>query len=127
MAQNIEMPHIEVHESSPVPETDISVISPTVGTGTEESITNDSALVDDKEDMADLGNIKRTRTAENYNSNGSTLSREDKVAQILEYKAKIAKLISTIRDTKIVSDKYENEIQYLQDYIGSLMKKDEVK
>ncbi|CUM46748.1 uncharacterized protein AC631_02430 [Debaryomyces fabryi] len=52
---------------------------------------------------------------------------EEMVTEILSLKLKIATLISNIRDTKTLSDKYDNENQYLQDYVGSLMKSGEIK
>lgn len=52
---------------------------------------------------------------------------EEMVAAILDLKLKISTLISNIRDTKTLSDKYDNENQYLQDYVGSLMKSGEIK
>lgn len=52
---------------------------------------------------------------------------EEMVAEILDLKLKISTLISNIRDTKTLSDKYDSENQYLQDYVGSLMKSGEIK
>lgn len=55
------------------------------------------------------------------------LLREEKVEQIRILKAKITSLISNVRDTKRICDKYENENQYLQDYVGSMMTSGEMK
>lgn len=55
------------------------------------------------------------------------MSKQENIDEIVALKAKIAALIANVRTTKTVCDKYENENQYLQDYIGSLMKKGEMK
>lgn len=52
---------------------------------------------------------------------------EEIVNEILELKLKISTLVSNIRDTKTLCDKYDNQNQYLQDYVGSLMKSGEIK
>lgn len=51
------------------------------------------------------------------------LLKQDKIDKIIELKYKIDSLINNIRDSKSVCDKYDNEIQYFQEYIGGLMKK----
>ncbi|ODV81312.1 uncharacterized protein CANTADRAFT_28316, partial [Suhomyces tanzawaensis NRRL Y-17324] len=53
--------------------------------------------------------------------------KEAKIEEILQLKAKINTLMNNIRDTKQVSDKFENENQYLQEYFGSLMKSEDLK
>lgn len=57
----------------------------------------------------------------------SSLLKEAKINQILDMKNKLGSLISNIRDTRTLCEKYDNENQYLQDYIGSLMKSGELK
>lgn len=47
---------------------------------------------------------------------------EEMAEEILELKLKVSTLISNIRDTKTLCDKYDNQNQYLQDYVGNLMK-----
>ena len=69
---------------------------------------------------------KRTRVNNDVIRDSKKLD-EEMVAEILDLKLKISTLISNIRDTKTLSDKYDNENQYLQDYVGSLMKSGEIK
>lgn len=57
----------------------------------------------------------------------SSLLKEAKINQILDMKNKLSSLISNIRNTRTFCEKYDNENQYLQDYIGSLMKSGELK
>lgn len=52
----------------------------------------------------------------------NTLLTEEKIEQIMRLKGDIARLVSNVRQTKAICGRYENENQYLQDYIGSLMK-----
>lgn len=52
------------------------------------------------------------------------LLKQEKIDQIFLLKGKLSQLIENIRDTKLVCDKYENENQYLQDYVGNYMKSD---
>ncbi|KAK6199622.1 uncharacterized protein RJT21DRAFT_3399 [Scheffersomyces amazonensis] len=47
---------------------------------------------------------------------------QEMIDEILELKTKIASIVGNIKDTKSVCNKYENEIQYLQEYISTLMK-----
>lgn len=42
-------------------------------------------------------------------------------------KSQIAVLLQNVRDQRRVADKYTHEIQYLQEYIESLMKKGDMK
>lgn len=53
--------------------------------------------------------------------------KQQKVDEVLRLKADIAHLIRNIRDTQTVCRKYESENQYLQDYIGSVMKSGDMK
>lgn len=55
---------------------------------------------------------------------GSELLKQDKIDQIMAMKVKLTQLVENIRDTKLLCEKYENENQYLQDYIGNYMKSD---
>lgn len=65
--------------------------------------------------------------SEPISTHPSSLLKEEKVARILLLKDQISTLVTSIRNTKIVSEKYENDIQYLQEYIGSLMKNEDTK
>lgn len=53
--------------------------------------------------------------------------KKDKVDEVLRLKADIAKLIHNVRLQTAVCQKYENENQYLQDYIGSVMQSGDLK
>ncbi|EGW30237.1 uncharacterized protein SPAPADRAFT_144601 [Spathaspora passalidarum NRRL Y-27907] len=53
----------------------------------------------------------------------ANLSKQEKIDLILQLRAKIDGLISNIRDSKTLCDKYDSEIQYFQEYIGGLVKK----
>ncbi|RCK65678.1 hypothetical protein Cantr_01331 [Candida viswanathii] len=57
-------------------------------------------------------------------SSTSQLTEQQKIEKILELKTKINLLVSNIRDSKTVCDKYESDIQYFQDYIGLLLQKE---
>lgn len=50
-----------------------------------------------------------------------TPNKEKTVEEILALKNKISTLITNIRDTKRLCERYKHENQYLQDYVGSLM------
>ncbi|CAH2352377.1 hypothetical protein CLIB1423_06S05050 [[Candida] railenensis] len=56
-----------------------------------------------------------------------TLTREEKVEAIKKLRKDITSLVSNIRNTKKVCDKYKNENQYLQEYVGSMMASGEMK
>lgn len=61
---------------------------------------------------------------ESQQESSSQLTEQQKIEKILEFKAKINSLISNIRDSKVVCDKYESDIQYFQEYIGLLLQKE---
>lgn len=61
---------------------------------------------------------------ESQQESSSQLTEQQKIEKILELKAKINSLISNIRDSKVVCDKYESDIQYFQEYIGLLLQKE---
>lgn len=52
----------------------------------------------------------------------SSTSRQAKIDEILSLKTRISTLIENIRDTKLICEKFDNENQYLQDYVGNYMK-----
>lgn len=54
----------------------------------------------------------------------SDLTEQQKIEKIIELQSKINSLISNIRDSKTVCDKYESDIQYFQEYIGLLLQKE---
>lgn len=49
------------------------------------------------------------------------------VNEVLSLKEDISKLILNIRKQTVVSQKYSDENQYLQDYIGTVMKSGDLK
>lgn len=53
--------------------------------------------------------------------------KQDKVNEILRLKADIAQLVQNVRVQSTICSKYESENQYLQDYIGSVMKSGDMK
>ena len=55
------------------------------------------------------------------------LTREEKVEAIKKLRKDITSLVSNIRNTKKLCDKYKNENQYLQEYVGSMMASGEMK
>ncbi|KAK6462864.1 hypothetical protein DFJ63DRAFT_175944 [Scheffersomyces coipomensis] len=61
------------------------------------------------------------------NNNNKHLGNQEMIDEIMELKSNIANIINTIRDSKTVCSKYENEIQYLQEYIGTLMQSEDLK
>lgn len=52
----------------------------------------------------------------------TNLTKQQMIQQITDYKQKISSLINNVRDTKSLCEKYEHNNQYLQEYIGTLMK-----
>lgn len=54
-------------------------------------------------------------------------AKQEKVQEILRLKKDIAQLVQNIRDEATVCNKYASENQYLQDYIGSVMKSGDMK
>lgn len=63
---------------------------------------------------------------ENTTSASNEESKQAKIDKILSLKEKSTTLLTNVRYTKALCDKYENENQYLQDYIGSLMQNNEL-
>lgn len=57
----------------------------------------------------------------------SLLTKEQKIDKILELKNTLDSLLTMVRQTKQLCDKYEYENQYLQDYAGSLIKSGDMK
>ncbi|CAH6722862.1 SCOCO-like protein 1 [[Candida] jaroonii] len=55
------------------------------------------------------------------------MSKEDMIREINKLKASISSLASNIRDTRHVVERYNNDNQYLQDYVGTLMKNNDLK
>lgn len=53
--------------------------------------------------------------------------KQEKVNEILSLKNDISKLIQNIRKQTMVCQKYSDENQYLQDYIGTVMKSGDLK
>lgn len=54
-------------------------------------------------------------------------SKQDKVNEILRLKGDITKLVQNVRDQSAICTKYSNENQYLQEYIGTVMKSGDMK
>lgn len=54
-------------------------------------------------------------------------TKQDKVNEILQLKKDISQLVQNIRDQSAICSKYSSENQYLQDYIGSVMKSGDMK
>lgn len=54
-------------------------------------------------------------------------SKQDKVNEILRLKGEITQLMQNIRDLSAICTRYSNENQYLQDYIGTVMKSGDMK
>lgn len=48
-------------------------------------------------------------------------TKQQKVAEILKLKTELQRLVKNVRDQRVVCEKIEQENQYLQDYIGSVM------
>lgn len=100
------------------------------------SSVNNSTNANDKQSLPESKEINDTLDKDteksvetNLKTNDANTSKLDKemVGEILLLKQKISTLISNIRDTKTLCDKYENQNQYLQEYVGSLMKSSEMK
>lgn len=54
-------------------------------------------------------------------------TKQQKVDEVLSLKGDISKLIQNVRKQAIVCQKYTDENQYLQDYIGTVMKSGDLK
>lgn len=54
-------------------------------------------------------------------------TKQDKVNEILRLKGEITQLMQNIRDLSAICTRYSNENQYLQDYIGTVMKSGDMK
>lgn len=57
----------------------------------------------------------------------SSSEKLQKVDEVLRLKSEIDQLIHNIRDSQNVCAKYASENEYLQDYIGSVMKSGDMK
>lgn len=55
------------------------------------------------------------------------MSKQQKVDEILKLKSDISLLVQNVRDQATVCRKYSHENQYLQDYVGSVMKSGDMK
>lgn len=89
-------------------------------------------VIEEEDTSSTEGNTmaKGTETTASASSGVDTDSKrldEEIVNEILELKLKISTLVSNVRDTKTLCDKYDNQNQYLQDYVGSLMKSGDIK
>lgn len=51
---------------------------------------------------------------------------QELVSEILRLKGEINTMVGNIRNTKSLCEKYESENQYLQDYVGNLMRSGEI-
>lgn len=60
-------------------------------------------------------------------ANDMDMSKDQMIDEILRLKSSINSLTSNIRDTKTVCEKYENDNQYLQDYVGTMMQNNDIK
>ncbi|RLV92820.1 hypothetical protein JA1_002911 [Spathaspora sp. JA1] len=80
-------------------------------------------VVDNKQEEPTHEGETRRKSFVVQSSSHSNLSKQEKIELILQLKSKIDTLISNIRDSKTVCDKYDSEIQYFQEYIGGLVKK----
>ncbi|EGV60310.1 hypothetical protein CANTEDRAFT_116359, partial [Yamadazyma tenuis ATCC 10573] len=49
-------------------------------------------------------------------------SKDEMIQEILQLKASISHLVGNVRDIKMLCEKSENDNQYLQEYVGTLMK-----
>lgn len=54
-------------------------------------------------------------------------SKEQKVEEVLRLKEEITRLLQNVRDSQALCEKYTHENDYLQDYIGSVMKSTDMK
>ncbi|KAL6021348.1 hypothetical protein ACI3LZ_002242 [Candidozyma auris] len=54
-------------------------------------------------------------------------SKQEKVEEVLHLKQEISRLLQNVRDSQAVCEKYTHENNYLQDYIGSVMKSTDMK
>lgn len=59
--------------------------------------------------------------------NSSPRSKENKIKDLQELRQNISTLITNVRNTKRLCDKYDSENQYLQDYVGSVMTSGDMK
>lgn len=73
--------------------------------------------------------LKAPSTAKEKNQTEAPVpqTKEEKVARILELKGKISTLLANVKDTKTLCEKHENENQYLQDYVATLMQNGELR
>lgn len=54
-------------------------------------------------------------------------SKQKKVEEVLQLKDEITKLLQNVRDSQAVCERYTHENDYLQDYIGSVMRSSDMK
>lgn len=71
--------------------------------------------------------LKNTVPPINIDSTQLDMSKEDMIKEINRLKSSISSLASNIRDTRHVVERYNNDNQYLQDYVGTLMKNNDLK
>ena len=108
----------------------LKVEKKTYKTETTESETNPVIVEEETSSTEDDTMAKSTESSASTGNDADTYIKglnEEIVNEILELKLKISTLVSNIRDTKTLCDKYDNQNQYLQDYVGSLMKSGEIK
>lgn len=82
---------------------------------------NSNANVNSNSNGSDSKDEKLEKVAQDLH-----MSKDQMVGEILRLKSSINSLTTNIRDTKTVCDKYENDNQYLQDYVGTLMKNNDI-
>lgn len=75
----------------------------------------------------DDSNSTQSPTVQLTNTAHQTSQNRDKVDQVLQLKSEISHLIHNIRDSQTVCRKYSDENEYLQHYIGSVMKSGDLK
>lgn len=69
----------------------------------------------------------KTQPALANSLNSSQRSKEDKINDLQELRRNISTLIANVRNTKRLCEKYDSENQYLQDYVGSVMTRGDMK
>lgn len=82
---------------------------------------------DDTQESQNLTDSNSKDAKINKVANDMDMSKDQMIQEILKLKSSISSLTTNIRDTKSVCDKYENDNQYLQDYVGTLMKNNDIK
>lgn len=64
--------------------------------------------------------------SDNRKQPGMNLESQVMISEILRLKRDINTMVGNIRNTKLLCEKYESENQYLQDYVGNLMRSGEI-